>query len=96
MSYNQKNSPKKLFAEASKKKNNYIQNHYQSALMNKNTNSYIACFTEENEIEMPEFGEKLEKNYKQIVVRQNLNSCFLSSFFLFKYNLNKINFFICK
>lgn len=70
MSYNNKNSPKKLFAEASKKKSNYLQNQYQNALNNKNTNGYIACFTEENEIKMPDFDEKIEKNYKQIMVWQ--------------------------
>lgn len=67
ISYNQKSSPKKLFAETSKKKN-YIHLQYQNAVVNTNPNNYVTCLTDENNVRMPNFEEKLDKNIKNFMV----------------------------
>jgi len=74
MSYNQKNSPKKLFAEAaaaaSKKKQHNLDAEYQISFVNKNSDfCYKACFTEDNDKKMPHLNEKINQSYKQFVVR---------------------------
>jgi len=64
ISYNQKSSPKKLFAETSKK-NKHIYSDYQNGVLNTN---YITCFTEENEKKGPDFVENLDKNMTKYIV----------------------------
>lgn len=91
MSFNQKNSPKKLFAGASKK-NNYLQNQYQRALMDKNTNGYIACLTEDSEPRNPQFGEKIDKKFQKIVVRYR--QFFHNSIYLLKFSNNFFDFIV--
>ena len=68
ISYNIKSSPKKLFAETSKK-NNYVNNHYRNTVMNTNPNAYITCLTEENEIKMRNSEDKLDKGVKKFTVK---------------------------
>lgn len=83
MSYNLKNSPKKLFAETSKK-NNYLRSQYKNTITNKNTNGYLACFTEDNEARIPNLEDKIDKSFKKIVV----------SFQSLLKNYFKINFYV--
>ena len=67
ISYNQKSSPKKLFAETSKKSNN-IQNTYANEIVNTHQNHYVTCLTEDNEVRKSKYDKKLDKNIGKFLV----------------------------
>lgn len=78
ISYNQKSSPKKLFAETSKKKdsnlNNLLQNTYANEIINTNPNYYTACLTDENEVrKSSKYDEKFsnEKFLVKYLIKHN-------------------------
>lgn len=78
ISYNQKSSPKKLFAETSKKRENLIQN--TNEIINTNPNYYMACLTDENEIRKSKNNVKLNRNKdsEKFMVRK-----FIKKFYFF-------------
>lgn len=71
ISYNQKSSPKKLFAETSKKNSNLIHNTYANEIINTHQNYYVACLTDENEVRKSKYDKKLDKNIEKFLVRKN-------------------------
>mgnify|MGYP000871381107 CR=1 FL=1 len=80
ISYNQKSSPKKLFAETSKKNKNengygygdLIQNTYANEIINTHQNYYVACLTDENEVRISSKydNKKLDKNIEKFLVKK--------------------------
>ncbi len=79
ISYNQKRSPKKLFAETSKinigiSKGNLIQNTYANEIINTHHNYYMACLTDENDIRKSKYDygydKKIDKNIEKFMVNR--------------------------
>lgn len=68
ISYNPKSSPKKLFAETSKK-NNYFNSNYPIGNYINQKENYIACLTDENEPRVNTYDSKIDKNMTKLLVK---------------------------
>ena len=99
MSYNQKNSPKKLFAEISKNSSSNLVNNFNIGLINANRNNYITSLTDENDNRNSNninFEENFEKNMSKFIVIFIFFELFLfiikniCSFYILKSYKNKI------
>jgi len=100
ISYNQKSSPKKLFAETSKKNKNengygygdLIQNTYANEIINTHQNYYVACLTDENEVRISSKydNKKLDKNIEKFLVKKIYIRNLLKKLYNTEKNCNKI------